>query len=107
MIDMPGSMELGDAVWWRGMRFFVTDMDEERGIFRYAGVGNQYRCASNMEDARFLPHLNIWAMTGVEGTLPTLVDGKIVDPEPPRCANCGAITWRAVLCTNCSMPGGE
>lgn len=106
--------KVGDALWWRGMRMEIADVDEDRGLVRYRTVHEEghYRCTSNLADLDWREDLELWVLPGTEGQMPKVLRGKIVDPEPPKCVNCDAVTHRGakrgtdrILCTDCRLKG--
>lgn len=96
-------MVVGDAMWWRGISFTIIEIYEHRGAFSYQN--DHYRNTSMVADARWHQDINTWALNEVEGVMPEVVDGKIVFPDLPTCFNCGAVTYRRNICTNCRNIG--
>ncbi len=116
------TMEVGQTMWWRGMRMEIFAVNKERGVFRYASVNAlieepdwvsrdgkttgrtlpAYVVTSNSADAKWHPQFELWYMDGVSGEMPAFnKDGDLIDPVPPSCEKCGAVTFRVSPCTNC------
>lgn len=103
------SPQLGQDVFWRGMRMTVTKVVEHKSTVLVEYANKYYTCTTKATDLVFHPETAVWGVRGCEGCLPKLVRGEIVDPELPKC-DCGAVTWRrrsnddeSPLCGDCRL----
>jgi hypothetical protein len=99
VIGVPEEPSVGDAVWWRGMRFVVTEVTQKVVSYK----NDYYTCSSAKAEMKWNDELSLWYLPGVEGRMPKLVRGEIIDPPLPRCIGCGAVTFRRDLCTTCRL----
>ena len=98
--------KVGDVMWWRGMRMGIVEVLPARLLFKYEGYG--YKCTSCILEAVFNAEFGFWTMPGVEGELPKVVRGQLVDPDLKYCEQCEQRTHRdksngdgRLLCTGC------
>lgn len=97
-----GGMKVGEMVWWHGMGFLVTDV-RPNGNFGFRNP--YYRVTMSTDWAEWDWRLGIWMMKGGHGLKPRRMNGKLIEPDLPRCENCNAITHRKMFCTDCCNEG--
>jgi hypothetical protein len=95
-------VKVGETVWWHGMGFLVTTLGRN-GKF---GFKNPYFSVSiNRSCFKWSGDLRCWMAKIDHGVTPRRVNGKIIEPDLPRCGNCKAVTHRRRFCTNCCNDG--
>lgn len=103
--------EIGSTIWWRGLRCEVVETLKGRGmgglgLVRYRTLEGPFINLSNVSDMIWHEEFQLWYMPGVTGKMPHYNGtGEMIDPPVPRCANCGAVSWRQPFCTNCRNTG--
>lgn len=98
--------EVGETMWWRGMRMRIVEVLPARLLFKYEGY--DYKCSSCILEAVYNDEFGFWTMPGIEGEMPRMVRGQLVDPELRYCEQCNDRTFREksnsdgrLLCTGC------